>query len=751
MGNQRFDPLGECVEKWSCDRTRGEHDDQRRDPHDERPGDQPGEDQERRMLEDERQRRQAIRQTARQHHAEGNDTGKNDDVCEHDADAVARQALLADESCTEQRVAGAPRKAVYEAEHFGDKYRMVRRIDKASPVTPPAGVAAVSSSALPKPIDTSERIQGSRAAQARAPEVVTAAVAATRVVAGPAQTLRSLVEAYFEDYLAHDAIAASYVGDDRYNDRMQDYASPSYAAEALALEQKYLDAAKAIDPSALDGEARLTYDVFVHARRDAIAALRFPGYLLPLNQLDSLTSTFAVFGSGAGAQPFKTEKDYDDFLKRTADFVRWSQSAIESMREGLRRGVTIPREQIAQVVPQLREIASVAIEDNLFWQPIKDMPASFSPATRERLTQAYREMLGGALLPAYTKLADFIANDYAPRARQSVGWSALPDGKAWYAERVRNQTTTQESPEAIHALGLEQVALLRGEMDVVRQSVGFEGDLHAFFAYVQNDPKFYFENATALLDAYRALKQRIDAVLPSMFSLFPAHDYVIREVEPFRAASSSGAFYEQPSADGSRPGVFYVNTYNLKAQPKFGMETLSLHEAAPGHHFQLSIQQERNDLPTFRRFAVDTAFVEGWALYCESLGRELGLYTDPYAWYGHLSDGMLRAMRLVVDTGLHAKGWTRQQAIDYMLDNSSMARSDVEAEVDRYIVTPGQALSYKIGELRIRAARERAAKALGELFDLAAFHALVLRSGSLPLDILDANVDKWVANQLEHS
>jgi uncharacterized protein (DUF885 family) len=301
------------------------------------------------------------------------------------------------------------------------------------------------------------------------------------------------------------------------------------------------------------------------------------------------------------------------------------------------------------------------------------------------------------------------------------------------------------SPDAIHKLGLSEVARIESEMEGVRRQVGFDGDLKAFFRYLKADPRFYFQNEADLLAGYRDLKVRINALLPKLFADFPKADYEIRAVEPFRAQSSAGAFYESPSADGSRPGIFYVNTFDLKAQPKYGMETLSLHEAAPGHHFQTAIQQELTDLPRFRRFQFYVAYSEGWALYCESIGKELGLFTDPYQYYGRLSDEMLRAMRLVVDTGLHAKGWTREQAIRYMLEHSSMAESDVVAEVERYIAFPGQALGYKIGQLRISAMRAKGEAALGPRFDVKAFHSLVLRDGALPIDVLEAKVDRWIA------
>jgi uncharacterized protein (DUF885 family) len=397
------------------------------------------------------------------------------------------------------------------------------------------------------------------------------------------------------------------------------------------------------------------------------------------------------------------------------------------------------------VVPQLRQIAVDDPEQSLFWQPVKGMPAAVPSADRTRLEAAYRAAIATRILPAYRRLADFVEREYLPAARTSVGWSALPGGQAWYRLRIRDQTTTRMEADEIHAIGLAEVARIRGEMEAVMRQTGFRGDLPAFFRHVQQDDRYYFATPDQLLDGYRDLKRRIDALLPKLFRDFPRADYEIRAVEAFRAASAAGASYQSPSADGRRPGIFYVNTYNLRAQPIYGMETLSLHEASPGHHFQNSIQQELQGLPRFRRFGFYVAYGEGWALYAESIGRELGLFTDPMQWYGRLSDEMLRAMRLVVDTGLHARGWSREQAIAFMLENSSMAESDVVAEVERYIALPAQALGYKLGQLRITAMRERAERELGPRFDVREFHSQVLRDGALPMDALEAKIDRWIA------
>jgi uncharacterized protein (DUF885 family) len=399
-----------------------------------------------------------------------------------------------------------------------------------------------------------------------------------------------------------------------------------------------------------------------------------------------------------------------------------------------------------KVLPQLDVMIVERPEQSQYYAPVLAFPEGIAEADRERLTAAYATAIRDELVPAYRRLRDFVRDDYLPKTRTSVAWSALPDGQLWYAFYAQEHTTTTMTADEIHALGLSEVARILGLMDQVRQAVGFSGDLEAFFTFLETDPQFYFTRGEDLLAGYRELKLRIDAALPKLFSVFPRADYEVREVEAFRAQAAAGAYYQQPSADGSRPGIFYVNTFNLKAQPKFGMETLSLHEASPGHHFQVTIQQELEDLPRFRRFGGDyTAYVEGWALYAEYLGKELGMFTDPYQWFGRLNDEQLRAMRLVVDTGLHAKGWTREQAIQYMLDNSTMAESDVVSEVERYIAWPGQALGYKVGDVRIQAMRRRAEAALGPKFDVREFHLEVLGDGAVPMDVLEAKIDRWIA------
>ena len=560
--------------------------------------------------------------------------------------------------------------------------------------------------------------------------------------------LNTLVDKYFEEVLKRDPLVATYIGDARYNDRLANDIAPEFVAASVAMHRRYLQAARNIDATNLSAAAQLTRAIFERECAEAVEAGQFPSYLLPLDQMGGLPSTLAEFGSGDNAQPFVTVRDYENFLKRTSDFSVWTDQAIANMRAGVKRGIVQPRVVMQKVLPQLSAMLIDDPTQSLFYQPIVNLPIGFSASDKRRLSAAYRSAIAERIVPAYRRLHDYIRDEYLPHTRDTVAWTALPQGAAWYQFLSRHYTTTNLDAAEIHRIGLAEVARIRGEMSKVQAKLGIAGDLPQFFAHLGADRTQYFTSGEDLLAAHRALKAKIDAKLPALFVDFPKADYEIREVEAFRAQSSAGAFYQPPSADGSRPGIFYVNTYNLQAQPKFGMTTLSLHEAAPGHHFQISIQQEIADLSRFRRFLVGyTAYVEGWALYTESLGNEMRLFDDPNQYFGHLNDEMLRAMRLVVDTGLHTMNWTREQSITYMLANSYMAPTDAEAEVERYIANPGQALGYKIGQMKIRELRTQAEQALGRKFDVKQFHSQILRDGPLPMDVLAAKISRWIDAQ----
>ncbi|MBP6796637.1 MAG: DUF885 family protein [Luteimonas sp.] len=574
-----------------------------------------------------------------------------------------------------------------------------------------------------------------------------AAAPAAQVAQAEAEQLDKLYAEYWEEYLKLNPIQATFQGDHRYDDQLPDFGSKQFRDQQHAFIQRWLDRVKAIGGDGLDGQALLSYEIFVRNGELALLAEQFPAWQLPVNQMGSIASYAVLLGSGTSAQPFKTVKDYDNWLARAGRLPVLMDTEVANMREGVAAGVVQPRVVMEKVLPQLDAIITAKPEDSQFWGPIANMPADFPAEDKARLTEAYRKLIAEALMPALQRQRDFIADEYLAKTRDTVGMAALPGGEAWYAFNARNSTTTEKTPAEIHQIGLDEVARIHGEMRKVMEEVGFEGSLQDFFKFMQTDRQFEFKSEDALLAHYRALETKVMAGVPRLFSLTPKAGFEIRPTEAFRAKSAAGGEYMSPSEDGSRPGVFYVNTYDLPTRKTWDAEDLFLHEAIPGHHFQLALQQELKDLPAFRRFGGETAFIEGWGLYSEGLGKALGVYTDPYSYFGRLQGELWRAVRLVVDTGLHSKGWTRQQVLDYMFANSSVSEPDAVAEAERYIAWPGQALAYKIGELKIKELRARAEEKLGDRFDIREFHAEVLKDGSVPLDILEEKIDRWIASK----
>ena len=574
--------------------------------------------------------------------------------------------------------------------------------------------------------------------------------------AGESDEIKTAVEAarleqmfadYFEESLLRNPIQATAIGDPRYNDRLPNFLSEERQVEDDLLEKRWLGQVEKIDRELLSGQDRLSWDVFVYERQMAIEGARFPFHLLPINQMFSIPSFFAQLGSGGSIQPFRNEKDYRDFLGRVDRLGVLMDQAIENMKRGIETGVVQPRALMEKVLPQLEAHFVDDVTQSVFYRPLQELPEEISEEVRIELIEAYEKAILEQIIPSYKKLHTFMVEEYIPGCRTTTALTDLPDGEAWYAYRVKTMTTTDMTPDEIHQFGIEEVARIHGEMRGVMKEVGFEGELQEFFVYLGEDERFYYTDEEDLLQGYRDLQESVNEALPELFDIFPKADYEVKPVPEFMAQSSAGAFYQPGTPDGSRPGAFFVNTFNLKAQAKFGMTTLSIHEASPGHHFQISIAQEIEDLPSFRRFGGQTAFFEGWALYAESLGKEMGLLDDPYDYYGRLSDELLRGMRLVVDTGLHSKGWSRERAIDYMLENSSMAESDVVSEVERYIVFAGQALAYKVGQRVISGLRSEAEAELGTDFDIKAFHRAVLEDGALPMQVLQTKIREWIADQ----
>jgi len=577
-------------------------------------------------------------------------------------------------------------------------------------------------------------------------EAVAAPVASQPASAKAAQ-LQKLYVDYWEEVLKLNPIQATFQGDPRYNDQLPDFGSAAFRKQQHDFTARWLKTIEDVGSAGLTGQDLLSYEIFVRDSKNSLEGEKFPDWMMPVNQMASIASYAVMLGSGTSAQPFKTVKDYDNWLARGNKLPTLFDTDIANMREGIKAGVVQPRALMVKVVPQLDALIKDKPEDTLFWGPVKSLPADFSAADKQRLTAAYRTMIADRMLPAYRKLRAFINDEYLPATRDSVGLDKLPDGQAWYAYNARNTTTTEMSPAEIHQLGLDEVARIHGEIRKLMAETGFKGSLQDFFRFMQNDPRFSFRDEPALLAYYRALEARINKRIPEQFSLTPKAPFEIRAVEAFRAKSAAGGEYQSPSEDGSRPGVFYVNTYDLPTRKTWDAEDLFLHEAIPGHHFQLALQQELQGVPAFRRFGGETAFVEGWGLYAESLGKSLGVYETPYDYFGYLQNELWRAIRLVTDTGLHSKGWTREQVIKYMLENSAESETQSTAEAERYIAWPGQALAYKIGELKIKQVRAKAEKELGSKFDVREFHAEVLKDGAVPLNVLEAKIDRWIASK----
>ncbi|GGP82385.1 DUF885 domain-containing protein [Shewanella ulleungensis] len=557
----------------------------------------------------------------------------------------------------------------------------------------------------------------------------------------------AMVDAFFQDQLKLEPIYATFVGVNDYNDQFGGSLTEAYLTERHQLNSRYFDLAKSINVEQLSAPLKLSYDMFVYDRNMELIGETYPERFLPINQFYSTVFTMVQLGTGESAQPFKTVADYKNWLSRLRGFIKWTELAQQRMDEGIASKVVLPRVLVEKIIPQLDAQLVEGAQNSLFYSPINLMPDSFSSDEKSELTQEYQSVIEKELLPALAQLRQYVNDVYLPNSRASDGWWGLPNGKDWYQHLANSHTTTTLPVDEIHQIGLSEVARILSEMDKVREQVGFKGDLNAFFASLSSEPQYFFTDKQDLIDGYMIIKDQINAVLPQYFDVMPKADYIVKPVEAFREKSAAGASYESPAVDGSRPGIFYINTYNLKAQPKWGMTTLSLHEAAPGHHFQIAIKQELTDVPQFQRFQGYTAFEEGWALYAEYLGIEMGVFNDPYQYFGKLSDEMLRAMRLVVDTGLHAKGWSREQAIQYMKDNSPMAESDIVAEVERYMAIPGQALSYKVGQLTILRLRADAEKALGDKFDLKGFHEQLLTTGSLPMAVMENKIATWIEAQ----
>lgn len=541
--------------------------------------------------------------------------------------------------------------------------------------------------------------------------------------------------------MAEDPLFATHAGDNRYNGRLP---RETLADQVRRNEQQqaFLKRLEAIPRDELSRADQINYDIFRRQKQDAIAEFAFKQHLMPITNRSGFHVSFPELGIDV---PLKTVQDYENYVARLEAFDQFVDDHVELMREGVKQKVTLPSVVLDDIDAVLKaQIVDDATKSALF-EPLVEMPDDFDAATRERLAAAGKAAIAEHVVPGYQKLLKFMQDEYLPNCREQIGASALPDGRAFYRHRVRHHTTLDVDPQAVHDTGLAQVRRIKAEMLEVIRSTGFDGDFADFVEFLRTDPKFYADTPEQLLEKTSRVLKKADGALPALFGKLPRTPYGVREIPAFIAPRTTTAYYQPPAGDGTRAGFYYVNTYNLKSRPLYEIEALSLHEAVPGHHIQIALQQELEQQPDFRRFSHATAFVEGWGLYSERLGLELGFYEDPYSNFGRLSYEMWRACRLVVDTGMHYLGWTRQQAIEFMAENTALTLHNITAEVDRYISWPGQATAYKMGELKIRALRAQAEEKLGDRFDVRQFHDVVLGSGAVPLDVLEENVEAYIA------
>jgi uncharacterized protein (DUF885 family) len=556
--------------------------------------------------------------------------------------------------------------------------------------------------------------------------------------------LNALADEYYDSVARFDPVSAGESGDNRFYDQIGMSIAPSVRAKQFALYHDYQQRLHTVKRDKLNQRDQTSYDILDYELATALRFEPFPEQLLPLNQMDSLPVTLANYSSGQGAQPLVTVRDYKAYLNRIDQLGPWIDQAIANMREGMKRGVVQPKPLMVSALPQFKQLVASKPEKSIFFTPVKNMPANFSDADKRSLADAYRVAIDTKLNPALARLASFIEKQYLPACRTSTGWNALPNGKDWYLARVASQTTTNLTPEQIHQTGLKEVARIQGEYARIGPKMGYNGPAAALPTWVSQQAKYKpFKSDKEVIAVYRKLDAQLKQKLPQLFSLRPKTPLDLR-LEPELSRATASDHYTPPASDGSRPGVFWSVVNDPREYGDTGMVTLFLHEGQPGHHFHIALMQELN-LPNFRKFGGNNAFTEGWALYAETLGTEMGLYDKPEDWFGHLNDEMLRAVRLVVDTGMHAKGWTREQSIKYMRETLGYPQSLAKSETERYMAWPGQALGYKIGSLKIQELRQRAEKALGPKFSLPKFHEIVLGEGTLPLSLLEAKVDRWIA------
>jgi len=561
----------------------------------------------------------------------------------------------------------------------------------------------------------------------------------------PETAFNDMLDAYYERGLELNPLNATMTGDDRYNDKFPNVLSADYKAELEAYYTNYKEKAQAYDDTSLSDSEQMSKEILLWDCDVNLELLTFKKDLMPIDQMWSPHLMMGQLASGASAQPFRTTQDYRNWEMRVDEYLIWLENAEDNMRQGMKEGYVLPKSLIKKVVPQLDALASTDTESHLFFTPVITFPEEISEEDQKALRAEYQDMVANKVAPAYAKLRDFMATEYMEAGRDSSGYQDLPDGDTYYDFAIKYFTTTTMSADEIHNLGLSEVARIRGEMEKIKEQVGFKGDLKAFFDYVRSNKELMpFDKPEQVIANFNEIHDTMKPKVDELFSLQPKTAFEVRRTEAFRENSAS-AEYNPGSLDGTRPGIFYTPIPDVKAYNTYSDESLFLHEAIPGHHFQISLTQESTVLPQFRKTLWYSAYGEGWALYSESLGKELGLYTDPYQYFGTLGAEMHRAVRLVVDTGIHTKGWSREKAIAYCLENEAESEAGITSEIERYMAMPGQALSYKIGQLKIRELRTKAENELGDDFDIREFHKEVLETGCIPLALLETKINNWIA------
>ena len=567
----------------------------------------------------------------------------------------------------------------------------------------------------------------------------------TSTVQTDKEKLIVLTDNYLEETLPRSPINAMFYGDNRFNHLWPNNISPEFIDENLAIEKSYLTALTNLGTLKLSVQDEYTYQIFKEKLLSNIEKNSYRSEFLPLNQfIFSPHNMFIQLGAGLSGQPFNNTADFEHFIMRMKGFSVWMDQAIVNMRAGIKVGIVLPKTIVNSMIPQMQAQIFADPKESSLFTPLDKISDKISAQDKSRLIKQYTEVIAKQITPAFKRMNQFLQQEYLANARDSFGYGALPNGKSWYEFTIKTNTTLPLTAEQIHQTGLAEVQRIHKEMGLVAQQVEFKGSLQDFFHFLKNNQQFYFNSPEEVLTAYEEVKARITPLVNDYFNIVPKADYVMRTYPEAQSKSAPGASYIPAAKDGSRPGVFFINTHNLKGQPKYGVETLSIHEAVPGHHFQLSLQNEVQGLAKIRSQNFYTVYAEGWALYTESLGKELGMFNDPYQYYGQLEAQLFRAMRLVVDTGIHYKGWSQTQAKRYMLENSTLAESDVSAEIERYMVWPGQALAYKIGQLKIQELRQFAEEALNDNFDIKHFHNLILLDGPLPMPLLERKIKHWV-------